>query len=305
MAPTFDVTPEARATPGAFLKRQLFRSPPVIKQGDANLAGKTIIITGSNTGLGLECARQLLDLGLSRLILAVRNESKGAAARTDLATGRTTKQTIDVWKLDLDSYDSIAAFAQRASTLDRLDVLIHNAGLMKASFGRNAATGHEEVFQVNYLSMALLAILMLPVLRDKNKNPNTPGRLVLVSSDTAAWAPFKERHSTPMFPAFDDANTFVASERYWSSKLLGHMFLMELAKRVPSSVAVVNATNPGMCRGTGLSQDLSGASVVAAKVIGRVIGRSTALGARALTDAAVKHGRETHGQYMEDGKVQP
>ena len=304
MASTFDITPEARATVGAFFKRQLFSSPPVIKQGDANLAGKTIIITGSNTGLGLECARQLLDLGLTRLILAVRNEAKGEAARTGLAAGRSANQIIDVWKLDLDSYDSIVAFAQRASTLDRLHVFIHNAGLMKPTFGTNPTTGHEEVFQVNYLSMALLTILMLPVLRDKNRD-DTVGRLVLVSSDTAAWSPFKERHSTPMFPAFDDAINFVSSERYWCSKLLGHMFLTELVTRVPSSVVVVNATNPGLCGGTGLSQDFSGLMSVVASVGVHIFGRSTSTGARALTDAAINHGSESHGNYIEDGKLQP
>lgn len=306
MATTFDVTPEKRATQGAFFKRQFFSKPPLASRHEVNLTGKTAIVTGSNAGIGLECGRQLLDLGLSKLIIAVRSESKGQAALKDLSSGRAAgKHTIEVWNLDLSSYSSITAFVERCKSLERLDIVVHNAGLSKKILELNPTTGHDEITQVNYLSLALLTILLLPVLKTKN-TPQDPGRLAIVSSDTAAWTPFLEKSSKPLLPAFDKPEFFNNQNRYMTSKLLGQFFLSELVKRVPPSVAVVNAPNPGLCYGTGLMHDWDG-SMLRFIIWGfqRVLGWSAAVGARALTDAAVKHGVESHGQYLEGGKLQP
>jgi NAD(P)-dependent dehydrogenase (short-subunit alcohol dehydrogenase family) len=303
---TFDTTPEKRATQRAFFKRQLFFTPPPVAHGQVDLTGKTAVVTGSNTGIGLECSRQLLDLGLSKLILAVRSESKGEAAKRELLAGRSSgKHAVEVWNIDLSSYSSITAFVERTKTLERLDIFVHNAGLFKMALEVNKTTGHEETVQVNYLSTALLTILMLPVLKEKN-TPQKPGRLVIVSSDTAAWAKFKEKTSKPLLPAFNRPELFDAQDRYYTSKLLGQFFLTELAKRVPSSVAVVNAANPGLCYGSGLNKEGDGTAI--GYVFGafkRIMGRSTIMGGRLITDAAVNHGTESHGQYIEDNKVQP
>ncbi|KAI0869420.1 NAD(P)-binding protein [Hypoxylon argillaceum] len=261
---TFDITPEKEASQANWLYRQLFVYPPAISRRDVHLAGKTAIVTGSNIGLGLECARQLLDLGIEKLILAVRDEAKGAAARETLRTA--SKAIIEVWKLDLSHYDSVTAFTERAKTLPRLDFVVLNAGVFKVTFDQNPDTHHEEVIQVNYLSTALLTILMLPVIQSKNTS-EAPGRLVL---------------------------------------LLGQLFMVELVKRVPPSVAIINACNPGLCHGSGLHHETT--SSVAGYIfatIKRIIGRSTQIGARVLTDAAVNHGEESHGQYLGDGKLKP
>ncbi|KAH8159955.1 hypothetical protein CIB48_g8288 [Xylaria polymorpha] len=256
-----------------------------------------------HAGLGLECARQLLQLGLDTLILAVRDETKGAAARETLRT--VSKATIEVWKLDLEQYDSVTAFVERAKTLPRLDFTVLNAGVFKATFTQNPDTHHEEAFQVNYLSTALLTILMLPVIQSKN-TPQAPGRLVIVSSEVSAWAEFKERESRPLLPAFDKPEFFEMQERYYTSKLLGQLFLVELVKRIPPSVAVINACNPGLCHGSGLHHEtMTGLPGYIFAGIKRIIGRSMRIGARCLTDAAVKHGEESHGQYIGDGKLKP
>ncbi|KAJ2999381.1 hypothetical protein NUW58_g11 [Xylaria curta] len=281
--PTFDVTPEARASGGAFLRRQLWSRPPVVSRKDVDLAGKTAIITGANSGIGLECGRQLLSLGLSKLILAVRK----------------------VWKLDLSINISILAFIERTKSLNRLDIVVHNAGITLARQQHNKITHHDEVIQVNYLATALLTVLLLPVL--KSKNPSRPGRLVIVSSDVASWAQFKEKNSTPLLPAFDKKETFDGHDRYSTSKLLGQLFLTELSKRIPASYGVVvNLANPGLCYGSGLNRDSDGTVVgFIFGIFKLVLGYSCAVGARQLTDAAVKHGDESHGQYLEEGKVLP
>ncbi|KAH6669202.1 putative retinol dehydrogenase 12 [Halenospora varia] len=167
-----------------------------------HLKGKIAIVTGSNTGIGLECACQLLDLGLSKLIIAVRDESKGQAASTNLSSGHML------------SYDSVVAFAERAKTLKRLDIVVFNAGVM---------AGHEETIQGNFLSTALLTIPLLPIL--KFKDTNEPSRMVWVQSDMASWAKFKEQDSTPLLPTLDKPESFNLPDRYSTSKLLGQLFI--------------------------------------------------------------------------------
>ncbi|KAI1350306.1 NAD(P)-binding protein [Xylaria sp. FL0043] len=303
--PDFDVTPEKRATQRAFLKRQLFVTPPAVTRADANVEGKTAIITGSNTGLGFEAARQLVDLGISRLILAVRSETKGQIAKRQLLVGKNPdKQVVEVWPLDLSSYESVTSFVGHVKTLDRLDIFINNAGLTKLNFELNKNTGHEETIQVNYLSHVLLVILLLPILKEKN-SPEHPGRMVMVNSEVASWPKFKEQDSVPLLAALDQKSNFQNQDRYFTSKLLCQLFLFELVKRIPPTVAVINAPNPGLCISS-LSREANGTfGGFAFDMIKKLIGRSTSLGARTLTDAAVRHGAESHGQYLEDCKIQP
>lgn len=113
-----------------------------------NLSSKTAIVTGANAGLGFESAKQLLDLNLSHLILAVRTPSKGENAANELRR-LAPKAKIEVWQLDMCSYASIQAFAERVGRdLSRLDIALLNAGLVKPSFELVKETGHEETLQV-------------------------------------------------------------------------------------------------------------------------------------------------------------
>lgn len=148
--------------PNVFFNNQ-FRAKPQWPAPNTSLSGKTAIITGGNTGLGYETALQLLDLKLSRLILAVRSPKKGDAAAAKLHQLHP-KANIEVWELDMSFYDSIQAFARRVETkLSRIDIVILNAGLMKLEFTTAKSTGHQETVQVNYLSTVFLTILLLPV----------------------------------------------------------------------------------------------------------------------------------------------
>ncbi|EHK18432.1 uncharacterized protein TRIVIDRAFT_47324 [Trichoderma virens Gv29-8] len=303
--PKFSITPEKEASRSQWIHRQLIaKTPPVAK--DVNLSGQTAIVTGSNTGLGLETARQLLYLGLSKLILAVRSEEKGKAAREELLADKEAGSgEIEVWNLDLESYDSVIQFADRAKALDRLDIAILNAGLFQAKETFIASTGYERCVQVNYLSSVLLMTLLLGAL--KSKNETRPGRLVLVSSDTAAWANFKEQKSRPILATFKNkADKWDMQERYGVSKLLGQFYLTELAKRVPASVVTIDAANPSFCYGTALTRD--GDGTIAGLLLNgfrRVVGKPTAVGALSIVHAAVSFGEEVHGQYAEDGEIRP
>ncbi|KAH7303834.1 putative short-chain dehydrogenase/reductase family protein [Stachybotrys elegans] len=301
---SFDISPEKEASVGQFLHRQFFVTPAAITSREVNLAGKTAIVTGSNTGIGLECAKQLLKLGISRLILAVRDESKGGAAQKNLA--RTAKEAnIEVWTLDLSSYNSVTQFALRTQGLDRLDIVILNAGVWRQGEYFNQQTGVEETIQVNYLSNMLLAILLLPVLRSKN-NSETPGRLVLVSSDTAALSKFSERDTAPLLSYYKKpSNKPDMFQRYATSKLLGQLSMSQLTSRVPPSAAILTLANPGLCHGSGLQRDAKGPAGLATKIAERIVGRTCEIGARTIVDAAVRHGKEAHGHYLENYKIRP
>ncbi len=119
--------------PGA-ISRQVFHRVPKIP-ANVNLHGKTAVVTGSSAGLGLECARQFLQLGVQRLILAVRTKEKGDAARKELSA-QHPKANIDVWILDMESYDSVRSFAAQCESLERLNVVILNAGCGRQNFRR-------------------------------------------------------------------------------------------------------------------------------------------------------------------------
>ncbi|RYP55561.1 hypothetical protein DL769_010118 [Monosporascus sp. CRB-8-3] len=304
--PQFDITPEKEASMSQYFYRQFFVKPQVLKKSEFDLRGQTAIVTGSNTGLGLEASRQLLDLGLSKLILAVRSVSKGEAARRDLSSGRAPGSCeIEVWSLDLASYESITKFAERAKTLDRLDIAVLNAGIFRTEEEFHPTTGIETDVQINYVSQALLTILLLPAL--KKNSAAHPGRLVLVSSDMAGWCKFEERTSRPILAAYKQkSKKFNFQERYGVSKLLGQFFLTELAERVPASVVTLDAVNPGFCYGSDLQRDGKGTFLgFLFKCFSRVVGRPCHIGARSIVHAAVNFGEKVHGQYVEDGKLRP
>ncbi|TVY75553.1 Short chain dehydrogenase sol3 [Lachnellula suecica] len=300
-----DISPEKEGSFLQFLYRQLFITPSPVSPEDINLQGKTEIVTGSNGGIGLECCQQLGDLKLSELILAVRDETKGQEAAATLFKVLPSMST-EVWLLDMSSYDSIASFVERTTSLQRLDIVILNAGITRQYFQLDPTTGHEENIQVNYLSTALLALKLFPVLKSKITVQQQPSRMVIVTTDAAAWTPFPEQNSDPLLPAFDKPDRVDMLNRYYTSKLLQQFFLIELTKRVPASVAVIVATTPGFVYGTQSQRDLKGTLKGLVGRIGtRIIGYSPEVGARQLTDAAVKHGSEIHGHYLCSQKPKP
>ncbi|KAI4231256.1 MAG: hypothetical protein LQ349_005721 [Xanthoria aureola] len=165
------------------LYSQLLVTPPI---PHSPFHSQTIIVTGSNTGLGLEAARHLARLGASKLILAVRNLDKGLAAKRSIeessGRGRGEKDdVIEVWPLDLTSYESVTQFAARALRLERLDVLLSNAGLMTKEF--KMAEEDELTVTTNVTCTFLLAMLLLPKLRATAQRFNVVPRLVVVASD--------------------------------------------------------------------------------------------------------------------------
>ncbi|KAK8070199.1 retinol dehydrogenase 12 [Apiospora phragmitis] len=291
--------PEKRAGLLAFLQRQLLVTPPLPR--NVNIHGRAAVVTGSNAGIGLECARQPLDLRCSKLILAGE-----AATKYLLRDSRFTDREVVVWSLDLESYESIAHFTNRAKSLDHLDIAVLNAGIMQHEHELHPDTNHEKTIQVNLISTALLAVLLLPALSSKTRSADSPGRIALVSSEMASWSTLSES-SIPILPTLDKSDRYDIFGQYMASKLLLQLFVSQLSLQVPSSSVIITMPNPGLCYGTGLGHAASGPSLADRIAAGakRLVGRSPSVGARMLTDAVVNHGLEAHGQYIEDCQVQP
>ena len=305
MATDFEISPEKECSFFQFLYRQFFITPSPVSSSDVSLRARTAIVTGSNGGIGLECCRQLRDLGHTKLILAVRDESRVRAPAADLCTSQASG-TIEVWKLYMSSYDSISSFVECATTLERLHILSLNAGITRQYFQLHPSTGHEENIQIDYLATAFLAIEFLPVLKSKTLIQQRPSRMVIVTSDAAPWTTFPEQDSDPLLPAFDVPGKVDMLNRYYTSRLLGQFFLLELTRRVPSSVAGIVATSPGLMYGTASQRDLDGTLKGLVGRIGiRIIGYSPEVGARQLTDAVARHGSEIHGHYLCSRRPKP
>ncbi|ETI21842.1 hypothetical protein G647_05911 [Cladophialophora carrionii CBS 160.54] len=278
-----------------FLYSQLFVRPAYPTR---SFAGETVIITGSNTGLGKEAARHIARLGASKLILAVRNTKAGNDAKRDIE--RTTgcdPSVIEVWSLDLASYDSVKAFADRASKLQRIDVLLENAGIAVSKYSQ--AEGHERTITVNVISTFLLALLLLPKLKATAKQFDATPRLTIVSSEVHGWTKFPEwqQPTDRIFPTLDDEKTATMDERYQTSKLLEVLVVKQIAPRLADSGVTLNMLNPGLCHSE-LSRDGS----LFLEVLKFFLARRTEVGSRTLVASAAA-GPESHGKYMHDGKV--
>ncbi len=270
------------------------------------LEGEVAIVTGANSGLGFESARQLLALGLSHLVVAVRSVEKGRDAASKLSVANPAA-TIDVWALEMDSYDSIQAFVHKCNTeLSRIDYVILNAGISPIAFSTTRSTGHETTIQVNHISTVLLTILLLPVLKAKS-TLDKPARLTVVNSVTAHLCKFPNRDQRPLLPSFDNTKItpWGPSERYGVSKLLAQLFLVKLTEHVKSDDVVINMVDPGLTKGTGLARDAKGALLIASKAFFTIAGRPVDRGAATYVDALLGHGKESHGCFLMNNEISP
>ncbi|PYH76769.1 NAD(P)-binding protein [Aspergillus uvarum CBS 121591] len=302
----------------AFFKRQLFHSIPTVS---TDLRGQVAIVTGANVGLGLACARQLLALQLSRLILAVRSPPKGEVAARELRAAFPAAH-VEVWPLDMASYASIQAFVSRCRIeLGRVDIAILNAGLALKRYQpttNNPGLAREITLQVNFLSTALLALLLLPSLRRSQADQSgagtalasSPGRLTLVGSDTAYWldAAGLLCGQPSLLAVANSPKAFDGLERYKLTKLFVLMFVAKLARDVVAADEVlVNVACPGLCKGTAFAREPDDNRAKQAVVSGliRLMGRTPELGARVYLDAALAQGPQSHGSMLSEGRILP
>ena len=156
--------------------------------------GKTVIVTGSNVGLGREAARHFARLGAEKVILAARNLEAAEKAKGSIeATTKCGADVVECWALDLCSYDSVKEFAARCKTLSRLDCLLENAGVSKYRFRMVPGALDELQITTNVVSTFLLAFLLLPKLKETALKFNTLPHLTIVTSELHHQTTIPER----------------------------------------------------------------------------------------------------------------
>lgn len=112
----------------------------------------------------------------------------------------------------MNSYDSIRAFAARVQKLERLDGMLENAGIMSKYF--KIVAGYEAVITTNVISTFLLALLLLPKLKETKERFGTRPVLSIVASDLHFVAKFRERNADDIFAALNDEKSAMGMERY-------------------------------------------------------------------------------------------
>ena len=288
-----------------FYYSQFFGTPSIPTTTD--FTGQTIIVTGSNVGLGREAVRHFVHLNANKVILAVRNVEAGKEAASSIETALSRPGVCEVWSLDLASYASVQSFASRVTkTLPRLDVLLCNAGIAAMTF--RIFEEDEATITVNVVSTFLLSLLLLPKLQESATRYNTSPRLVIVSSEVHSYATFPQRHTPsptdPIFPLLssEEKSKPTFRERYPLSKLLEVLTVRQLAPLISQSTnskaVILNILNPGLCHSS-LSREVHSIKFHLMKLL---LARSTEQGSRTLVLAAAA-GRESHGKYMTDGKA--
>lgn len=296
----------------AFFHRQYLEKEVPLPAG-TTLAGQVAVVTGANAGLGFEACRQLLALNMSHLVVAVRSQAKGDEAAKKLRA-EFPAATVSVFLVDMESYDSVRAFVDRVrAELPRLDIALLNAGMQNTTFKTSAGTGHEQTFQINYLSTALLATLLVPVLKakrggDDKSRAGRPPVLSIVSSDTTYWNSIDTTKAS-VAAQFTTPETF-GFHYYSNSKQCLNWYVAELARRVDPGEVLVNLVNPGLCRGTQLTRGMN------ESILGRIvftgmnqaiklIARTPQAGASAYVNAVVAQGKESHGKFVSDWTIKP
>ena len=200
-----------------FLYSQLIVSLPYPTQ---DFSGQTVIVTGANVGLGLEAARHFTRLNAAKVILGVRNLDNGNEAKTSIENSTKRTGVVEVWQLDLSSYQSVKQFVERAQGLKRLDIVVENAGIA-GNHQFAMPEGNEAMITVNVISTFLLGLMILPKLRDTATKFNVEPRLVFVTSEVHLFAKFEERHSSGFLEKLSDKATAQMRERlvvtHWPS----------------------------------------------------------------------------------------
>jgi NAD(P)-dependent dehydrogenase (short-subunit alcohol dehydrogenase family) len=194
--------------------------------------GQICVVTGATSGIGRAVATALGRLG-AQLVLVARDRDRGEATAAGLVAAGAPPPRLEI--ADLASMTQVRALADRLGALERIDVLVNNAGLL-AGQRRVTADGFEEVFAVNHLAPFLLTSLLLGTL-----TAAAPARVITVTSGAHAAARLD----------LDD----LQMEREWdpwrayaSSKLANILFTRELARRLAGTGVTANCAHPGMVR---------------------------------------------------------
>ncbi len=217
------------------------------KENIPDLTGKNAIVTGSNTGIGYETAKQLYEAG-ANVTLAVRDVQKANAAVGKIKAETTGKGTLETGSLNLANLNQVKSFAGAfKSGHIQLDLLINNAGVMIPPPSKTD-DGFELQFGVNFIGHFALTGHLFPLLK------NTPGARVVTLSSGAAT-----RAATIDFDNLKLEKPYDAWREYAVSKLADILFTYELDRKLKAGGpgVISTAAHPGITR-TDLQRHIPG-----------------------------------------------
>jgi NAD(P)-dependent dehydrogenase (short-subunit alcohol dehydrogenase family) len=256
-----------------------------------DLAGKIVIVTGANSGIGFEAAKAFAQKG-AQTILACRSTEKAQAA-LDQIQAEIPGAKAEIMQLDLASLNSIGKFAaQFKARHDRLDLLLNNAGIMMTPYGLTE-DGFERQFGTNHLGHFTLTGLLIDLLL------NTPGsRIVNVSSNGHRMGDMDFDNLM-----FENGKGYSPVRAYGRSKLANLLFTYELQRRMEAIGAntIATAAHPGLS-----NTDLAD-HIPAARVFRPLMGftlQSAAMGALPSLRAAVDPSARGGEYFGPSGKGQ-
>ena len=257
-----------------------------------DLAGKIVIVTGANVGVGYEAAKEFARKG-AQTILACRNIQKAQAAIEKIRK-EIPAAPVEAMLLDLASLASVHKFTDTFKTkYDRLDILVNNAGIMWLPPGKTE-DGFERHFGTNHLGHFALTGLLIDLLQ------KTPGaRVVTVSSagHRSGSMDFEDL-------MFEKTEVYERQKVYGRSKLANLLFTYELQRRLESSNmdTIAVAAHPGMCKTDLLSKPESPLFFKLVMPLAGLVVQSAAMGALPILRAAVDPEARGGEYYGPDGK---
>jgi NAD(P)-dependent dehydrogenase (short-subunit alcohol dehydrogenase family) len=203
------------------------------------MQSQVCVVTGATSGIGKAAAAALARQG-AEIIVVGRDPGRAEATAAAIQADGAPPPKVEI--ADLARLDQVRALAGRLNqTLDRIDVLINNAGLV-LNERQVTPDGYEHVFAVNHLAPFLLTNLLRPKL-----TASAPGRVITVSSDAHTAARLD----------LDDPNLehgWSSWRSYSNSKLANILFTRELARRLDGTGVTANCLHPGVVR-TGFGRD--------------------------------------------------
>jgi len=200
----------------------------------ASTPAKTAVVTGANSGIGLETARGLARAGY-RVVLLCRNPDRAATAKADIDASVPAAAT-EIVLGDLgDQRSTRAAAAEVLDRLDRLDVLVNNAGTTIKGKTSRTPEGHDSMLAINHLGPFLLTNLLLPLL-----TASAPSRVVTVASHAHKMGRLD-------LDALDAPKTYgvLGFRRYGETKLMNILFTRALARRLEGTGVSAYSLHPG------------------------------------------------------------
>jgi NAD(P)-dependent dehydrogenase (short-subunit alcohol dehydrogenase family) len=222
----------------------------------ADMTGKTVVITGGNSGIGLETAVALAKAG-AKTVITARDRARGEAAVADIRA-RSGHDDVALVVFDLGSMASIREGATAIlEQCPRIDVLVNNAGLV-LSDRRETTDGFEATFGINHLGPFLLTELLLERIKE-----SAPARIVNVASTAHQGA-----RKGLDFDDLQSTRSYGGMQVYSKSKLANIYFTTELARRLEGTGVTVNSLHPGtVATGFARGGDASGILAFGIKVI--------------------------------------